>query len=221
MDLRSFEPEVSVLKKWTHNDVVGKWLKVDEAVLKSIMAALGDGDCQSLPLLGSLSPEMLRPILATAKVNTASGTRELPVFEKARFNLIFAAVRQGCDEHMVDFLSNGPPPPQVTNPGLAQATLQTAADAEPAIKIKISIVFNQASDMENTMLSQAELAWKRRTFVTVCGGRPDEDEEVTDTQLSALSKVSAARQSIAADFGIWGAHGDRIERCSKFLHYVQ
>jgi hypothetical protein len=74
--------------------------------------------------------------------------------------------------------------------------------------------------METTMLSPEELRARRRVFIQVFGDAPDPDENISDKQLSALSRVVAARQSIAADFAIFGPYGDRTERCTKFMDYI-
>ena len=77
----------------------------------------------------------------------------------------------------------------------------TTPPAAPVIKIKISTVLNQGSDMEVERLPSTELANMRRVYMGVMGDSPPDDKEVTDVQLSALVRVVRAGVPPFIDMG--------------------
>jgi len=87
-------------------------------------------------------------------------------------------------------------------------------------RIKISTIMDQGSDMEVDMLSATEITARRRVWFVAQGDHPREMQEVTDEQLSALSRILEAGLNPKIDMGIWGPHGERIERINKFRSWI-
>jgi len=220
MDMTMLVPGRATVDEWrTLNDVI-LWSRIDENIAKSLLAALGDQDCQSIPLFAMTDPEAMRKLLLQLELSTANGPRTLSHFEKARLNLLYAGARHRVKLGLVDICTPAveAAPSQMTV-GAPQAG-GAQVIGQPDVKVKIANTFDQGSDMETTMLSPDEIRAKRRVFIQVFGDAPDPDENISDKQLSALTRVVAARQSIAADFAIFGPYGDRTDRCTKFVDHI-
>jgi hypothetical protein len=134
-------------------------------------------------------------------------------------NLFIAGVRHRYGREPVDLLTAVPPPPPQfnmmgLNPGLS------GGPAPVVKKIKVSTVMDQGSDMEVDLLPPDELAARRRVWFLAQGDHPREMQEVTDVQLSALARILEAGLNPKIDMGVWGPHGDRIERTNKFRAWI-
>eukprot|EP00971_Amphidinium_carterae_P319839 6357487-Amphidinium_carterae.1 len=66
------------------------------------------------------------------------------------------------------------------------------------------------------MLPHSDLFELHKNYVMILGDAPLEKEDVTDAQLSALKRWVETSFAPAVDFGVWTAHGARLERRLKF-----
>jgi hypothetical protein len=193
MDMSLLVPSNDKIESWkTLGDVI-EWSRVDTNVAQSMLMVLGDKDCQSIPLFAMTDPETMRRLIGTLQISTEGGPRALTAFEKARLNLMYAAPRARMKLSLVDICTQQEAAAPEQN-GAAKASAQKGNASDPAgVKVKIGNTFDQGSDMETTMLTPEEIRAKRRIYLQVFGDPPDPDENITDKQLFALSRVVTAR----------------------------
>ena len=102
----------------------------------------------------------------------------------------------------------------------AVATPAAAAAQPPALKergIKMSSIIDQSDDSEFVPESLAKAdGWYQR-YLKIMGGPPQEEEDCTVEQLSALNKrVHTLDLPPYVDLGVWQPYGRRALRASKF-----
>eukprot|EP00972_Heterocapsa_arctica_P001989 285831-Heterocapsa_arctica.AAC.1 len=66
--------------------------------------------------------------------------------------------------------------------------------------------------MKVARLTDSTLYDMRQKFSAIFGDPPLPREEITDTQLSALSGWADSGTAPAVDMGVWGPHGNWLER---------
>ena len=107
-------------------------------------------------------------------------------------------------------LHAGPAPP--TAEAVAGQTLR---------KIKFSSVIDQGDDSEIVPMENARMRRLLSAFKASNGDEdPQEDEEITKDQLTALDARVQTGSAPYADFSVWRPFGDRLDRTMKFVAHV-
>ncbi len=70
------------------------------------------------------------------------------------------------------------------------------------------------------MLAPEVLTTLRDKYTQAHGDPPLPEKDVTDEQLTAVARVLELGLNPYFDFGVWGAHGDRMARKMKFMHTI-
>lgn len=110
-------------------------------------------------------------------------------------------------------------PPSRTTSSSLPATTTTALVKER--KLKMTQVLDQADDSEFVVETEmVRSGWLQRV-ITLTGSHPQEEEEPTLEQVSALHK-RAVTQDLApyTDFGVWVPFGARALKASKFRSFI-
>lgn len=207
-------PSDAVLETWTVLTDAADWARVDEGMLRAVNRQLGDPGNDSLQVIAVI-PEM---ILLKAIDEAQRGFRPFNAIEKAQAILMINAVRKKFQLAPLVVSTGGAPVAQSTMSGANVGTTHTSAPSK--IKIKLSQVIDQGSDMEIEQLDAAVIQRARRAYVQSEGDSPLEKEEVTDAQLSALQAKLEHGLAPFVDMGVWGLYGERLARQMKFQAQV-
>ena len=134
----------------------------------------------------------------------------LPV-EKTRLGLARVAARLRCG------LSATEPKPGAMQLGPGPLVgPPVAAVPDAGSGIELGTVWDQSSRTQVVMLKPREITRLYETYQTRRGALPHADADVTDAQLSAMKQVLDAGRPPAADFAIFGPHGNRLVRKLHF-----
>ena len=206
---RGLLPSSTVSDAWRVLSDAVTWAGIDAGLARSFFRSLGDQNLDSLTILAGIDTDSIR----TAVDNASRGTRPLSPIEKSQIFQMVNAVR-------VKF--GGMPISPETAPAAVPMPGPTAPGSSNSgrIKLKMSQVIDQGSDMEIEQLPHNEIQKKRQNFVLVEGDSPLEKEEITDAQLSCLGAKVAANLPPFIDMGVWGPYGDRLARAMKFTSQV-
>lgn len=208
-------PGDAVLASWQNMVDAASWAGLDDGMLRAINRQLGDPGNESMQVIAVI-PEA---ILLRAIDEAQRGFRRFNAIEKAQSILMINAVRKKYGLGPLSVTSGGAPGvAQVTGSGSSPAASMLTGSGK--IKIKLSQVIDQGSDMEIEQLDAATLQRARRAFLQSEGDAPLEKEEVTDAQISALHAKINHGQAPFVDMGVWGPYGERLARQMKFTSQV-
>lgn len=98
-------------------------------------------------------------------------------------------------------------------PSLPKSPPQPAS--APGRKVKLSTVADQANDHEAESLSDIDVAAAYERYKKLTGGPPAPHEELTHSQLTALSALLGGQGPPYVDFSVWGPFGHRIQKKVK------
>ena len=207
---RGLLPSGEVVDRWATIADAATWAGLEDGLLRCVLRALGDQSLNNLPLLASIPFDSIKEALN----NATRGDRSLNAIERSHFVLMVNAVRvkYGAMPHSID------QPVQSAAPSAVALTGAPAASTK--IKLKLSQIIDQGSDMEIEQLAHDELQRKRQKYVLIEGDAPLEKEEITDAQLSCLQAKVCQSQAPFVDMGVWGPYGDRLARAMKFTSQV-
>ena len=204
-------PGDAVLESWRTLADAAQWANLDEGMLRSVNRQLGDPGNDSLQIIAVI-PEA---ILLRAIDEAQRGFRLFNAIEKAQAVLMINAIRKKFGLGPLSVTTGGAGSAQVTGIGTSPASSTSGK-----IKIKLSQVIDQGSDMEIEQLDYASLQKYRRAYVISEGDAPIEKEDVTDAQISALESKISHGMSPFVDMGVWGPYGERLARQMKFTSQV-
>ena len=201
-------PSFTVTNSWVTLQDAANWAGLDDGTLRAFNRQLGDPNNTSMQILAVLPEEMLKPAIDAA----TKGARYLNPIEKAQLFLMINSIRQKF---------GGPPLFTATAVGTVTHGASVATAVGPSkIRIKLSQVIDQGSDMEIEQLDAAMLLRFRKAYSISEGDNPLEREEVTDAQISALHAKVEQGLAPFVDMGVWGAFGERLARQMKFTSQV-
>ena len=210
---RGLYPTEEVLTTWTTVTAARTWSGVDAESWTNVSTKLGAVDMDA-PMLLAAMPQHL---LVTA-IQAWQDEVNPPVMEAVRMGLMLNALRLKYFMLLVDLL---PPPvpagPQANPPPTVAAPVVPMASA---VKVKLPQVIDQGMDQEVPLLSNEDLSQMRGRFISTFGDPPLERAEVSDAQLTSLAFKAAQGLAPFADFGVWGPHGARVERRTRFTSHV-
>ena len=184
-------------------DVCG-WAAVDDALWEQFAGHLGDVSLQNISLLASMQPADIQEAIMATSTGAVGRTKLRLVYATARYKF-------GLDP-----IDVGAPLPAPTVP---EVKAVSRGEGGSSLKIKVSSVFDQASDREVERVSLEILRKLRARFRAVEGEDPMKTEEVTDDQLSVVHWLTQAGISPYADFGVWRPFGQRAAKSLKFVSH--
>ena len=209
MGMRALLPDDATLTAWTTAAAAQTWASLDGAIWQAFAQELGDPNLDNLGIIGAMPPSIVRSALDSAQV---AGVGLNPI-ARVKIGLIYNSCRQRYGMPLEDVTV---PIPNGTWPVVAQSAPPGQAATNAAARVKVAMVMGQASSVEVDLLSEAEIVTRRRRYVTVMGEKPLPEEDVTDMQLSAFSRVCALGHNPYTDFGVWAPFGARLARELKF-----
>lgn len=184
------------------------WANVDDGMLRAFNRQLGDPANDSLQVIAVIPDDIIQQAIDTA----SRGPKMFTAIEKAQILLLVNAVRTKFGQPTI--AANGPLPMSTAMPVSSQPS------ASGKVKLKLSQVIDQGSDMEIEQLDSQTLQKARRNYLQSEGDSPLEKEEVTDAQISCLSAKVSHEQAPFTDMGVWGPYGDRLARQMKFTSQI-
>eukprot|EP00971_Amphidinium_carterae_P223495 4434395-Amphidinium_carterae.1 len=182
---RALVPSDATLESWKVVADAAAHHGLSKETWQLVAQELGDRELDDLVLLESIPPQAFAGALEVVKPNHLDRARLAP----------FVDVQTTVER---------------TEPGPLESGDSSSAPA--SARIRVSSVLDQEHELELSMLPHTELFELRRNYVMVLGDAPLEKEDVTDAQLSALKHWVEIGFAPAVDFGVWSAHGARLER---------
>ena len=208
LKMSSLVPSATVLEQWRTLTDAAAWASVDQGMLRAFNRQLGDPVNDSLPVIAIIPDDLIQQAMGSA----VRGTRPFSAIEKAQLLLMINAIRAKYGQAAV---STG-----ATTPGVTELPVNSSQPGSSKVKLKLSQIIDQGSDMEIEQLDQLTIQKARRKYIQSEGDAPLEKEEVTDAQLSCLHAKLRHDQAPFTDMGVWGPYGDRLARQMKFTSQV-
>ena len=211
--LAFFIPEASVTATWETFKHVMQHYSLQADVWQAVAEELGDRNLDSLVLIGAIPPDLLRSAINRARF----GDQPLTAVQRTCLSLALngakSLMKQPTEDYAAELQPTAPTPS-------GQSAATGAASVAPHMKEAFSLVINQASKGEFTLLPIDRLTTLRSKFKAAEGGDPMVSEEITDVQLSALAAVLEMGLPPFVDMGVWGPFGERIQRNLHFIAEV-
>ena len=91
---------------------------------------------------------------------------------------------------------------------------------EPERKMKFSSVLDQADETEFAVATEVQKQLWLQSYVTLTGGLPQESEEPSTEQLSAMRRRLHQGMSPYADFAVFVPFGKKAVRANKYRTYL-
>ena len=212
-------PAQSVAMRWGGLGDIKTYYQLPQEVWNAFVEMAGDpGD--DLKLLAALPPEVVAASLSRAKLGDGE---YLTAVHASHVGLVYRLARRilhvkggGDWDQWVD---TSPWPDTSTTP-LAPTPMTTTASPTER-KLKMTQILDQGDDGDFVVEHEGMKAKWFQQYLQTTGGWPQEEEEPSLEQLSALHKRMNV-QDIApfADFAIFVPYGQRALRASKFRTFV-
>ena len=231
----AFWPTQDVAQAWADIPAALNWLNLDRVIWTALETQVGPMG-GSLRVLSLLPPNVIlaavgaaqRPAIPATDGQAGAPARPLTPVEAAQIGLMWNLARrlawcaagQTWDSFtIIDVVSAGAPPmfaPHAQPP--PQANAQQAQAAAPAgiRKLKMNLVLDQAEETEIAVAGLNQVEQWRQNFIAVKGAAPDEEEDATAEQMTAMHHRIEQGMAPYADFGVFGPFGRKLMRASKF-----
>ena len=160
---------------------------------------MGDESLQNISLLASLQ---------SMDVKQACEALSATPIGRTKRRVVHAVARLKFD---MDPIYVGAPAPEVP---VAEAKSRLRVEGRAALKVKVSSIMDQSSDLEIERAPPEKLRVLRARFRSLEVEDPMKSEEVTDDQLSVMSALVKAGVAPYADLGcgaIWSTHSQEFE----------
>jgi len=105
--------------------------------------------------------------------------------------------------------------PKPLPPAAVPGNSEPKAEAIPDQVVSLAETIDQAAKGTAKLLTYAELAACRATYVAAAGDHPAEEHTPSAEQLSALRGLLVSGRVPYADFAVWGPYGARLARFRK------
>ena len=183
-------------------------------------AAIGDPG-EDMRILASIPPEIIARTCTSA---TMTDGRRLTPVEAIHLGLVFWACHR-----LVHLQSGGgvetwkdPNPWDSTTGGTATTTTpsSTTSTLQGDRKLKFSQVLEQGDETEFLCEPEAAKAAYYSKFVAVMGNLPEEAEDPSIEQLSALARRVTLKQGIYVDFAVWVPYSRKHMRAAKYQSFL-
>ena len=191
---------------------------VEDAVWESFTKAIGDpGD--NAQLLASLPPSTFAQAVEATELTDGS---KLSVIQATQLGLVYRLARRKLhlDNGLDLNLWVDPDPWQETKPSFPPTPPATAGAAQPDRKMKFSAVLDQSDETEFAVASEQQKQLWLQTYIQATGGLPQENEEPSTEQVSAMRRRIGQGMSPYADFALFVPYGKKAMRAHKYRTYL-
>ena len=191
---------------------------VPDAVWNAFVTTAGDPG-EDIRLLAALPPAVMARSAETATLASGDG---LTAIQAAQLGCVYRLARRKVH------VDSGLPLEQWVDPDPWNAAPLTptpvtpvaAASTTPERKMKYTTVLDQGDESEFQVLPESQKAMWLMDYVNKTGGMPQEQEEPTLEQLSALQRRIQSGGGVYADFGVWLPFGKKAHRAYKYRTYI-
>ena len=204
----------------TDLDGVLRFYAVTGPLWAAFVAAAGDPG-SDVRLLAALPPEIVSQSCSAA---TMGDGRRLSPVEAIHVGLVFRA----C--HRLVHLQSGAGLDTWKDPNPWDTTsLPSSSETSPSLtstgalgerKLKFSQVVEQGDDTEFFCEPEGAKNAYYGKYIALMGGLPEESEDPSIEQLSALSRRVALKQGIYVDFAVWVPYSRKHMRAAKYQSFL-
>ena len=196
------------------------WAGVDDPLIDAMNEQLGE--LKLIRELAGICVQDMTEAFANAKFAGAGSPPSTPVAIKAVHKTRYLMARNAARLRVglpVDNVVGGAPTPQVQAP--PPTVGPPIAAASDSSGVELGTVWDQASRTHVRLLGNAEVTKLYEVYRTKRGSLPHPDAECTALQLSAMKQILDMGLPPAADFAVFGPHGNRLLRKQHFMaHFI-
>lgn len=204
----------------TDLDGVLTYFGVTNTLWTAFTAAVGDPG-SDIRLLAALPGEIVAQSCTTATM--ADGRRLTPVeaihvglVHRACHRLVHVQSGAGLDS----WRDPNPWDTSTSTPSTAASTSLTSTSSLGERKLKFSQVVDQGDDTEFLCEPEGAKNGYYSKYIAVMGGLPEESEDPSIEQLSALTRRVALKQGIYVDFAVWVPYSRKHMKAAKYQTFL-
>ena len=200
------------------------WAGVDDPLAAAVHEAVGE-----IKLIRELAgmdykemKEGLEQATFASQAQSATPVAPTPLkpVHKTRYNLARTAARLRCGLPTDKDSEQSLAPPQQA-PAAAVGPVANSLGDPANTGIELGTIWDQASRAVVKALPQGEITKMYESYVKKRGSLPHPDSECTELQIAAMKLVLSSGRSPAADFAVFGPHGNRLLRKQHFMaHFI-
>ena len=212
-------PSQSVAMRWTLLSEIKTYYNMPAPVWTSFTEMAGDPG-EDMKLLAALPPEVVAASLSRARLPDGEF---LTAINASHVGLVYRLARrilhvQGGGDW--DGWADPSPWPETTSTSTSPTTTALAPGLSER-KLKMTQILDQGDDGDFIVEHEGMKAKWFQQYLQTTGGWPQEEEEPSLEQLSALHKRMVVQGNAPfADFAIFVPYGQRALRASKFRTFV-
>ena len=212
-ELRKMMPGPEILEGLVDLASIATRARLDIAVWKRLMAALGDEALDDFPSVVALTNADYRQGMADAGLNVVQKTRVSVVVNMVRVKHGLPVNSLANDPEALVLAVEAPPAAETKDPEGLAATISTILAAikekeDPVSNtgIKVSQVWDQGSRLVVQPVAEDTILAMRQRWIDKNGLPPPDNKDLSDTQLSVLARLMELdKNMLGFDMGILGA----------------
>ena len=195
-----------------------RYWEVEDLVWEAFIRAIGDpGDNSAL--LANLPPSTVAQAVESAELE--DGTK-VTVIQATQLGLVYRLARRKLhlDNGLDLNLWVDPDPWQESSASFPPSPPTSQSHPQPDRKMKFSAVLDQSDETEFAVATEQQKQLWLQNYVSLTGGLPQENEEPSTEQISAMRRRILQGMSPYADFALFVPYGKKAMRAHKYRTYL-